>query len=277
MSKETVISTKLSFSGLRNTRDLGGMPAADGRMIKKGLLFRSGQLFPADDGDKKILFGLGLRKIYDLRTSEERVEKPDPEIPGAENVHISILKEIKTGISREEKSGADVMSRIMEAAAADPEFGKKYMCGAYAEFIKEPHSVEGYQRFINDIFTTEEGGILWHCSAGKDRAGFATVILQHILGVDRETIFADYLATNLYAEDEIKAIVRQVEKNVPAPYVQNAVKAARDFFSADEAYLETAIRAAEALYGSLDGFIRNGLKVDEEKISELRDRFLTVS
>ena len=63
----------LSLRGLPNTRDLGGMPAADGRVVVANRLIRSGDLHKAASKDLEVLGNqVGLRRVVDFRTAFER-------------------------------------------------------------------------------------------------------------------------------------------------------------------------------------------------------------
>ena len=84
------MSIRIPFHKLDNTRDLGGMPAADGRRICSGRLFRSGQLYDADEFDRQKLEEM-LDLVVDLRTEKERSEKPDPDLAGVQYCSIPAL------------------------------------------------------------------------------------------------------------------------------------------------------------------------------------------
>ena len=90
----------IEFEGLPNTRDLGGMPAADGKRIRTHRLLRSGLLAPATRADLARLHDdYDLRLDIDLRTDEECAERPDPvaELPGLRFVHLPVFQEPAAG------------------------------------------------------------------------------------------------------------------------------------------------------------------------------------
>jgi len=92
-------STLLPFEKLHNIRDLGGMPAADGRTIRPGKLIRSGHLADISDTDREHLARL-VDMIVDFRTTEEEGRQPDREIPGAAYYHIPVIDSLTAGITR---------------------------------------------------------------------------------------------------------------------------------------------------------------------------------
>ena len=98
-----------------------------------------------------------------------------------------------------------------------------------------------------------------HCTAGKDRTGFASALVLLTLGVPRETVFADYLLTNHYRERFQRLVMRW------APVVslfRTRADDVRPLLEARRAYLETSLDAMEELHGSVDGYLEKALGVD---------------
>ena len=118
------MSQQIAFEGLHNVRDLGGMVGAGGRKIRAGLLYRSDQLYFATEADKDKLGEMGIGVVVDFRSVPERDEKPDPAIEGARNLHLPIIEDVRTGITRgsagDERMVDLVMSgRVDEALGVD--------------------------------------------------------------------------------------------------------------------------------------------------------------
>ena len=160
------VSAKIDFANLNNTRDLGGMLAADGRRIAPGRLIRSGHLFFASERDADRLSAL-VDEVVDFRTDGERAEKPDPELAFVTFHHIPIFGKLTAGVTREEAADRLALDRLMEDAGAT----REYMCRTYENFIDGEVARTGYRRFLEILAAPREGGLLWHCTAGKDRAG----------------------------------------------------------------------------------------------------------
>ncbi|HEY3481105.1 MAG TPA: tyrosine-protein phosphatase, partial [Streptomyces sp.] len=79
------------LTGVRNFRDVGGLPTADGRRVRHGVLFRSGHLAHADEGDTAFLAGLGLHTVFDFRNADDiRIEGQDTALPGTLNVNMPL-------------------------------------------------------------------------------------------------------------------------------------------------------------------------------------------
>ncbi len=274
------MSTLLVFEGLSNVRDLGGMRTKDGRILNTSKLYRSDQLFFATQADLETLNTLGIRVVIDFRSGIEREEKPDPELDGATNVHLPIIRDIQAGITRDSQSSKDVMKMIMSGQGMDPAFIDTYMANMYRGFVMDSYANEQYARFIDEVIAALRAGgsALWHCTAGKDRAGFATAILLEALGVARDDIVEDYLQTNECLAGVTKQLVgilsSQAFSSGQTQFDEQTIEAMKGalghFFRADESFLSSAYAAAEEQFGSFDSFLTQGLGIDEAKRDELR-------
>ncbi len=279
------MSTLLSFEGLSNVRDLGGMRTSDGRTLVAGRLFRADQLFFATEADRGKLAAMGMRVVVDFRSEIEHDEKPDPELPDAKNLHLPIIKDVRAGITRDEQSNKGIMKMIMSGQGTDLAFIDTYMANMYRNFVVEPYANEQYARFVDAVIDSLQSGgaALWHCTAGKDRAGFATVILLETLGVSRDDIMADYLQTNECLEGVTKQLVSMLssqafgagQTQLDEQAIEMMKHALAHFFRADEAFLAGAYAAADEQFGSFDAFLERGLGIDAAKREELQRLCLT--
>lgn len=265
MKREPMHSTLLPFEGLNNTRDLGGVRTADGSSIKSGMLIRSGQLFFASESDLEQLSRI-CGTVLDLRTTKERNEKPDPELPGVSNIHLPVFEDMTAGVTREKESDEKAFYEV----AASAERSKMYMCRNYEVFVSTEPAIRSYRSFIDLLLSDRQNALLWHCTAGKDRAGFASVLILYILGVPMQDIIDDYLYTNECLHNEIEMLKSMFGGSDPA-----RLNALQVLFSADRIYLESLLSKAETLYGSLDGFITEALRVTPEERSALKEKYLT--
>ncbi len=257
----------LSFKGLDNTRDLGGFPAAGGKSIRPKTLLRSAELGPAAKKDIRILeTKYHLAVIADFRSEAERRAVPDPEIPGAKNVVIEVLDNEAIGISREQKGLTGLYEKMR-----DPGFSTlEYFTPFYRALVSGETARRGYAEFFRLLLELQPGAAaLWHCTAGKDRAGMATVYLLLALGTPREVIEADYMSQNEYRRDMIEALAKRFGRGIP--YLEANV---RDLYSADPDYLGTAFEEMERFAGSPGAYLEKGLGLDAEKIALLREKFL---
>ena len=256
------------FEKLNNTRDLGGMTTVTGERIKPGRLIRSGRLCLANEADRELL-ARTVSVVVDFRGEREATENPDPVIPGVEYFHLPIFRERQVGVTREEESDREAVRLPFE----DPEAALGVMCEIYANFVADEFPISQYRRFLDIVLEDHEKAILWHCTAGKDRTGFASVIVQELLGVDRSTVTADYLLTNENIREECEELIQMTMERSKNPS-ETVERAARLFFSAQKAFLDATSAKAEELYGSFDGFLTRGLGVTDAQRTRLKKMYL---
>lgn len=262
------MSSLITFHKLHNTRDLGGMQTTDGRRIRAGRLFRSGQLYEADADDRRKLEEM-LDLVVDLRTETEQSEKPDPDLAGVEYRFIPALDLSAPGVTRDERSMQEILLRFL----ADPENTRQYMCGIYTRFIETRSAAKTFGDFIRLLLTEHDKGVLWHCTAGKDRAGFAAVIIEEILGVRREEIMAEYMASNGYLDREMQSLYGMVGQRV-GNVDPGTEQALQYLFTAQEVYLSAAYAKAEELFGGMEGYITGNLGITEKEKERLKKLYL---
>ena len=112
---------------------------------------------------------------------------------------------------------------------------------------------------------------MWHCSEGKDRAGLASAIAECALGVPEDYIRSDYLATNIFARTRAERVLDDLGRHHLARDADADVDA---LFYAYPDYLDAAFKAVGERYGSLLGYIEEGLGFGPDKQRGLRDRYL---
>ena len=234
-----MFSRKLNYKSLPNIRDLGGMRTDDGRQIISGKLIRSGHLSGMPEEELEKISGL-VGTVIDFRTDNERLENPDAQIAEASYYHIPIVESFTPGVSREEDSD----KRVVEQLLFKPGEARDYMIRMYRAFAGD-YAVAGYAEFVRLLLEGNKKAMLWHCTAGKDRAGTAAVIIEEILGIPREVIIADYLDESL-----------------------------QYLFGADEDFIKAYYEAVADKYGSMDALIREGLGLTDSDREELREMYL---
>ena len=261
---------RIVLEGLPNTRDIGGIPAADGRFVKHARLLRSGALDHATDRDLETLLDeFNLRTVVDLRTAEERKEHPDPEdgLTGVRFVDAPVLSTSTFGVTRE--GGMMQALKMLRTMQKNP---ASIMEEVYERMMLDEQSQRGFAQFFDDVLATGEGSVLWHCTIGKDRAGLAAALLLHVLGAPREAIERDYLATNDYVQSETQNIMDALASFGVADKLDKSIHVIN---SADPRFLQAAFDAVEREYGSLDAYVHDQLGVTDEKRHALRERYLT--
>ncbi|MEV6323338.1 tyrosine-protein phosphatase [Nocardia sp. NPDC051787] len=215
---------------MQNARDIGGYRTTDGRTVRTGLVYRTGQLNNATAADLAGLTDRRVRSVYDLRTVYERALGPDRVPAGATANWADVIGQAPPEVLAPTLTGGD---------------------GLYRAFITAPGANEAFASVLRSVIDTD-GALLFHCTAGKDRTGWAAVVLLTVLGVDRATVTEDYLLSNRY---------RNARDDDPLNGVQ-------------QSWLDAAFDQANQTYGSFAGYVREGLKLTGAEIAALRAELL---
>lgn len=260
---------RLKLKKLTNTRDLGGFPAADGKKIKSGKLIRSGRLYKIPAETIRALQNMGVSTIVDMRIELEREEYPCTPVPGAKHINLPLVCTATTGITHE-KSMAKTM--LKESKRIKTEFGNadNYMKSVYEIILFTPDSQAKLKEFLN-LVRDEEGTILWHCNAGKDRTGIAAMLLEFLLGVDEELIVRDYSISKKF---QIKKRRMQRLGLLIAPIPLRFKHILYALMDSKPQYIESAIASMKQKHGTVIDYCKNELGVTDEDIGILRAKYL---
>ena len=249
-------SELLRLASVDNFRDVAGggsgYPTGDGRRVRRGVFYRSNELQLTHE-DATSLAGLGIRAIHDLRGAAEIEAHPDVEVAGATWRHAEVA-----GIPM------TTVASLQDVAAA-----RQVMHEVYVAFVRSPAARASYAALLTELAT---GALpqLFHCTAGKDRTGWAAALLLEVAGVDRETIVADYLLTN-----EVSSATREKYLAMVAEHLgEHLVEVYEPTMVVEASYLRAAYEAAETDFGSVDGYLRDGLGLGEDLLAELRTRLV---
>ncbi|GAB2597316.1 tyrosine-protein phosphatase [Streptomyces capparidis] len=269
MSQETTHETvpaEPTLSGVRNFRDVGGLPTVDGYRVAHGRLFRSGHLAHATGEDAAFLSGLGLRTVFDLRNDADiALEGPDVELPGVRNVRMPL---------NDPADGAEFwrIVRDGEITALRDALGggraERRMAAAYRDIVVGRTAELG--RLLRTLAEDDGLPALLHCAAGKDRAGLSVVMVLLAVGVEPAAIQADYLESN--AAHRRYRIRRDADgAGGPSP---EAMELLSPLFEARAEYLDVAMTAISEGWGSPERYLREALGCGPELREQLRERLL---
>lgn len=269
-SMENNANRFLSVPGLKNARQLGGYIGADGRRVKDGLLIRTEGLDQlSDEAAEALAKQYAVAHVVDFRMEYERARAADKEIPGAENEWITVYEMDMT-----DPEVAALMGRISKAEnelQKSVEYAKTgKLATLYTEILLSERGQKGYARYF-EILLNAEGPVLWHCTYGKDRTGVAAALVLYALGVDEDTIMADFLLTN----DVYRENITKMEAGLKAAGYDDAVVGeAQAMAGVKGEYLTAAFDAVKKEYGSIEDYIRNQLGVSEDALHQLREKYL---
>ena len=251
---------KILLDGTSNTRELGGYKTKDGKSLKWGVLYRSDKLSELTDPDQKYLTQLGIKTVIDFRSEEEKQNEPD-QVP-------SNLKYIEMPI---EADGA-IRPKVEAILKGDlNEDVGAILVETNKEFISDFSGV--FKSFIESLVENQEP-TLFHCTAGKDRAGFAAALVLLAVGVPEEIVIEDYMKTNKYTEETIQDYINKINLyslgNVDAEIL-------RPLLGVEERFIRAALDEIKLNYGNVESFIKDGLEIPDESIVELKNFLLTDS
>ena len=245
----TLTETVLPIKGQPNFRDLGGLITTDGYSIKWGRLFRSGALNKLTPADVAYMKSAGIQIDIDFRRPEEYQQAQDRLPEGVKLVNLPI----KT--PPDDNSTAKWLS-TKDALALDTMF-----IPLYRSLVTDPLCQSQYAHFLNRLATTDSATV-YHCSAGKDRTGFATVLLLSALGVDRHTVVSNYLETNQYISAEYSSYVAVINKQ----YGDKRGGLLSRSLLVNYEYIKTSLDIIDKMPGGMDGYLKDVLKVDAEAL-----------
>lgn len=235
----------IRLEGARNFRDVGGYRTADGRTVRTGLVYRANKLSSLTDADLAKLTAANLTLDVDLRNASERSEEPD-RIPEGVRYQVADVVGIGNGIGFHEFVPLTLGRALVDAAVSgSSDIGQTV---GYPFMVNFTGSDVAFHDLITAIATNPDGATVYHCRAGKDRTGWGTAILLTILGVPRDVISADFMASNTYLGRD------------------DAVELS---------WLNAAFAQVDRLYGGMDAYVRDGLDIDQATIDALRAKLLT--
>lgn len=243
----------IEFDGIKNVRELGGTALADGRKIKMGKLLRGAHLNAASDGDIARLQEMGLRYIVDFRDGFESGRSPDRPVPGAENRPLQALPPFRDGERRERD------------AAAFPDFDATF-ARIYTELAQSEEARLAYRGFFRTLLDAEGGAVLWHCTQGKDRTGVAAILLLTALGADWEDIRRDYFLSN-------EGLEHMLHEPMPEHMRRWPEEVRRKLILVYPHLLELFLEKVRERWGSLEGYLGEGLGLDKAQLELLREYY----
>ncbi|USS88322.1 tyrosine-protein phosphatase [Fructilactobacillus hinvesii] len=257
----------INLNSTENLRELGGYQTTDGRTIKWHKLLRSGSLGMLNATDLAFLKSYGVRYDIDLRSGQERTDVPDALADDhIEYVFNPVFDEDRTDNSQDPEEFRQMLEE-------NPTYGHDHMVAVYKRMVQNDGCHQAYHRFFQTLLNNgqEDGAILFHCTAGKDRTGMAAVFLLYALGVDLDTIKQDYILTN----QVVKPLVDQkMDEARNRDFSETAINSLRALYTVNMDFLDAALTTINDQYGNLDHFLTDEIGMDSAKREQLRALYL---
>src|SRR6202030_418097 len=241
-------SRHLNLAGASNFRDLGGYPGRDGRTVRWRQIFRSNHLGHLTEADIKVLRPLGLKSAFDFRGTQERAEAmcAVAEI----TVHSWPIEPTVT---------AELRSRLAAGGPVLPADALEVMRDSYRNYVRQ--NTPSYRALFAHLLE-DRAPLVIHCTAGKDRTGFACALILHALGVPDDLIAEDYLLTNRFYRRDPSA-----SSDLPADV-------SKVLGTVETSFLAAAFEAISADYGDLENYFGDGLGLGARERAALEARYL---
>ena len=247
----------------------------DGRSIRYGKLVRSGELSHASDADVALLKSrFGLSDVFDFRFEGERSGAPDREIEGVRNTHLSTLpQKLVDGFTAGRADTAKVqVSGFLELLAQyafDPR-AQEMSRRLYPAIVMDSLSRQRYGAFLKGVLDAD-GGVLWHCSQGKDRCGWGAAFVLAALGASRETIVQDFDLSNVSYAPQVEALSQKVIEmgggEAELGFIRAMVGVSKENF-------ESTLDLIDSQYGSLSAYLEKALGFTAQDQEKMRNKLL---
>ena len=253
---------KLPFTGAHNFRDLGGYKTEDGRALKWGKIYRSDDLHLLTDEDLKYLSRLNIKSVVDFRSDEERESEPDRLNPDMTQVILPIKFQPE---ELDDETLKNLMKNLTFGTLDSSNLLRDFNIVIVKDFATE------YKKFFRHVIENNAEPIVFHCTAGKDRAGFASAMILTVLGVPREKVIEDYLLTNTYVKDHVDSEMLEIELKT---FFRADTDNLRKINLVEERYIQAAFDTIDSEWGGMDNYISGALGLSEEDILKLKDFYL---
>jgi protein-tyrosine phosphatase len=249
-----------------NLRDVGGYVTRDGARVRTGLVYRSMALDRLEGPDAAAFAALGVRTVYDLRTAHERTSAPDRLPPGTAYVVADVIGDKVVG------SPAHMLTLL-----ADPDVAQQALGGGrgramwiehYRDFVLLDSARAAYAKVFRGIASGSRRPVLFHCSTGKDRTGWAAAALLLLLDVPHARVMEDFLVSARY-------IVPVLEPFLASFAARGGdAELIRSIFATVPGYLEASLDEVRRHYGGIEGYFADGLGIDAEPQALIREALL---
>ena len=243
---------------------MGGLSGSHGT-IAPGHLYRSGHLAEATDDDLATLAPLGIGQVVDFRQDADR------DGDGGHDRLPAGVEAVLLPVADPGGAGAEFRRMLIDgdAAAIRARYGNGQAAAQALDQTvaqaTDPAKQAVYARFLR-IAVDADRPLLFHCSAGKDRAGWAATLLGLALGIGDDDLMAHYLLSNVHRPVEQRLEYyrgRGIDAEVMLPFLR-----------VDEAYLQGALDAVDAGWTSRETYLAEALDFGRDDIEQLRTKYL---
>lgn len=252
------------LASISNFRDVAGnsgagYTTADGKQMQRGVIFRSNALKDASTPDLNLLSGIGITHVYDFRSDWELAS---PDVGGANKI-----PDGATGVRAPIDFG-DIAT--LAQTFQSPDEAIAFMEDANRDFVTKPEMRAAFATVLTGLANNGDPQI-FNCTSGKDRTGWTAMLLQSIAGLSDADIMTDYLLSNEYLAELNQKTVDYI-LSVAGPGGPFLVANLKPMLGVQASFLQAGLEQAKTTYGSIDGYLTDGLGLDDATIAKLKDK-----
>lgn len=252
----------LQLHGAFNFRDLGTVETADGMRVKRGRIYRSGNLSSLRPAGLERLAALGIRLVIDFRTEAERSARPNRLPQGCpireEHLPVSFVPELERTWSPWDQLRFVASGRIRR-------FDAQFVTEAYSALPQR--AADALRALFRLLLDPANYPLVMLCSGGRDRTGFASALVLHALGVPFDAILDEYVLTNASVGPAMERRIRILRL---LSGFRVSMASLRAFLEARPEYLRAAFESMEQTVGSTEEYLR----VSDEEQAVLQSMLL---
>lgn len=250
-----------------NFRDLGGYQTNDGQTVKWQRVIRTGTLAYLSQHDQQALVDYGIKFDVDFRSDVEVAQAPDQIPNDILYRHLPVFPDDKTDASKSQAElSAELKTRKMN--------GFDHMVRVYQNMVTQPQAQAAYRAFFAVLLTNtnEKDGLLFHCTAGKDRTGMGATFFLSALGVPKKIIKQDYLLTNDILASLVQNRLIKAKNEGITGTTLDTIKAQ---MTVSSGYFDAAMKVINDNYGTMPQFLKDALQLSSEDVNDLKKLYLT--
>jgi len=234
----------LHFESVPNLRDIGGYRTSDGKWVKVGQLYRP-TASTVVDADNATLQALGIKLVCDLRDRHRAFVEADKEIPGSTNEAINIIGEdpLVAQLTRPSRGATRPRRRTARERQGREASGRRR-----SQPVSGTIPLAQYKVFFSRIEDPNNLPTVMHCSAGKDRTGWASAAILTALGVPKSTVMQDYLVSNDYLKAKNDKTLSQTAALIDRSLIEPVLTVRKE-------YLDASFSEVKAKYKTFDKYL----------------------
>lgn len=244
-----------------NFRDLGGMNTKDGRKIRTGLLYRSGDFSKITESEQAFISQqLAIHSVLDYRDYNEAQRRPDKLWHQAQYINIPanpLSNEVSANLEKE----------LNESNKLKKNSPVEFMINLYQLL---PFNNPAYQALVDLLVNNQGKSIVQHCAIGKDRTGIGVALMLLALGVDEQLVIQDYILSDQLLAPICEQIFADYQYDLDPQQLANR----KLIFAANPLYLQAAFDAIKAKYQTFDNWLENDYQLTHDKRQLIQQYYL---